>query len=73
MCVLPVLSVQTSGKKKFMVGFLNNFAWSMQPAQTEELQRDTKFNKHTYCLICVESLLKFLKEKKPCVYLHFIL
>lgn len=34
-------------KKKFTLGFLNNFAWSMQPAQTEELQRDTKFNKHT--------------------------
>lgn len=37
-------------KKKFMLGFLNNFAWSMQPAQTEELQRHTKFIKHTYFL-----------------------
>lgn len=60
-------------KKKLMVGFLNNFAWSMQPAQTEELQRDTKFDKHTYCLICVESLLKFMKKNKSSGYLHFIL
>lgn len=28
-------------KKNFMVVFLNSFAWSMQPAQIEELQRDT--------------------------------
>lgn len=59
-------------KKKLMLEFLNNFAWNMQPAQTKELQRDTKFNKHTYCLICVESLLKFMKKNRASVYLHFM-
>lgn len=58
MRVLPVRSEQWWAdirQKKFMLKFLNNFAWSMQPAQTEELQRDTKFNKHTYRLCWITA------------------